>query len=155
MGVHLRRLCYFVAIAEELHFTRAATRLHVAQPALSKQIRELESELRTDLFARSSRTVSLTAAGQVLLPRAQALLADWDAALRGVGDTVTRAAALLRVGFIASGANELTRAIIAGFAQRRPGWTVHMTQGPWADPTAGLATRSVDIVRALQTPAAQ
>lgn len=145
MDVHLRRLRYFVAVAEDLHFTRAAERLHVAQPALSKQIRELESEVRTPLLTRSSRSVTLTAAGRALLPRARALLADWDTTLTEVGDAAASAAAVLRVGFVASGANELTRDIIAGFAQRRPGWRVQMSQASWEDPTAGLADRSVDV----------
>lgn len=146
MDVHLRRLRYFVAVAEDLHFTAAAAdRLHVSQPALSKQIRELETELRAPLFVRSSRAVALTAAGKTLLPRARKLLAEWEAALVEVGDAAAAAAAVLRVGFVASAANELTRAIISGFAQRRPGWRVEMSQAPWGDPTAGLAGRAVDV----------
>lgn len=145
MDVHLRRLRYFVAVAEELHFTRAAARLHLAQPALSRQVRELEAEVRADLLSRSSKSVALTAAGKALLPRARAMLADWDRAVAEVGDAAASAAAVLRVGFVASGANELTRAIIAGFAQRRPGWHVQMTQASWTDPTAGLADRTVDV----------
>lgn len=116
MDVHLRRLRYFVAVAEELHFTRAAERLHVAQPALSRQVRELEEELRVVLLSRSSRSVALTAAGRALLPRARELLAAWEAARTAVGDAAAAEAAVLRVGFVASAANELTRPILAGFA---------------------------------------
>jgi DNA-binding transcriptional LysR family regulator len=145
MDVHLRRLRYFVAVAEELHFTRAAELLHVAQPALSRSVRELEDELRTLLLVRSSRAVVLTPAGQALLPRARALLEAWEAAQGAVADAAAAASAVLRVGFVASAANELTRAILAGFAQRRPGWRVQMSQASWTDPTAGLADRSVDV----------
>ena len=145
MDVHLRRLRYFVAVAEDLHFTRAAERLHVAQPSLSKQIRELEGEMGAQLLERSSRLVRVTAAGRALLPHARDLLAGWDAAQIEVADAASAAAAVLRVGFVASGANELTRVILAGFAQRRPGWRVQMSQALWADPTAGLAGRMVDV----------
>jgi DNA-binding transcriptional LysR family regulator len=74
MDVHLRNLRYFAAVAEELHFSRAAEHLHVSQPALSKQIRQLERELRFPLFRRTRPRVELTAAGEALLPAARHLL---------------------------------------------------------------------------------
>jgi hypothetical protein len=80
MEVHSRDLRYFVAVAEEVHFTRAAERLFISQPALSKQIRALERALGADLFERSGREVRLTAVGAALLPRAQIVLREWDAA---------------------------------------------------------------------------
>lgn len=72
MDVHLRDLRYFVAVAEQLHFTRAAEIMFVSQPALSKQIRMLERQPRADLFVRDKRIVELTPAGQALLPHARA-----------------------------------------------------------------------------------
>lgn len=82
MDVHLRELRYFVAAAEHLHFTRAAQALYVSQPALSKQIRALENQLRTPLFVRDRRSVILTPAGAALLPQARAVLTAWELAER-------------------------------------------------------------------------
>jgi DNA-binding transcriptional LysR family regulator len=74
--MELRQLAYFVAVAEERNFTRAAQRIPIAQPAISQQIRRLESELGERLFVRDRRGIRLTAAGQALLPHARAMLAD-------------------------------------------------------------------------------
>lgn len=88
--MELRQLRYLVALAEERNFTRAANREHIAQPALSQQIRRLEDELGLALFERTTRRVSLTQAGELLLSRARRILAEADAsradleALRGV-----------------------------------------------------------------------
>ena len=88
--MELRQLRYCVAVADHLHFTRAAEALHVAQPALSQQIRRLEAELGLELFARTSRSVALTEAGTAVVARARRILAEADAieqdldALRGV-----------------------------------------------------------------------
>ena len=101
-NVELRHLRYFVAVAEELHFGRAARRLHIAQPPLSQQIRKLEETIGHALFQRTSRNVKLTAAGEELLKRAQQTLRkvveDVDNTRRvGRGEVGT-----LTVGFIAS-----------------------------------------------------
>ena len=81
LPVELRQLRYFVAVAEELHFGRAAERLHMSQSPLSRAIRELERELGLVLFVRTTRRVELTPAGTALLERARRALADIDAAV--------------------------------------------------------------------------
>lgn len=96
--VELRQLQYFVMVAEELHFGRAAKRLQVVQPAVSQQIRRLERELGVDLFARSSRRVQLTAAGQRLLPEARGLLAGVRRAKRVALQDIDDNHHLLRIG---------------------------------------------------------
>src|SRR5262245_36062730 len=98
MDAHLRDLRYFLAVAEQLNFTRAADRLPLSQPALSKQIHGLEAALRVRLFDREPRQVKLTAAGGVLQSAARRLLADWDSTLVEVADAAAQEARVLRIG---------------------------------------------------------
>ena len=78
--MEFRHLIYFVAVAERLNFSRAAEELHVAQPAISQQIRALEHELGTRLFDRAGKRIALTEAGQAFLPHARRILAAVEAA---------------------------------------------------------------------------
>src|SRR4051812_34310169 len=84
--MELRQLRYLVALADERHFTRAAQRMHVAQPALSQQIRRLEDELGLVLVHRTTRQVALTDAGELLVARARRALAELDAARAELAD---------------------------------------------------------------------
>src|ERR1043165_298283 len=144
MDVDTRLLRYFAAVAEEGNLSRAAERLFVSQPTLTKQIRQLERLLGTELFTRSRAGMALTEPGKALAGRVPGLLSDWDAAVRETRAAASRAARVLRVGFLASAANEATRRIIVAFKQRRPDWRVEMIQSSWGDPSAGLAEGAVD-----------
>ncbi len=145
MDVDTKLLRSFVAVAEEGTLSRAAERLYVSQPALTKQIRQLETRLRVRLFTRSRAGMVLTGPGRALAERAPALLGDWDGTVRETRRAAGRAARVLRVGFLASAANEATPCIVAEFARRRPGWRAEMRQAAWSDPSAGLASGDVDI----------
>jgi DNA-binding transcriptional LysR family regulator len=119
--MELRRLRYFVAVAEELHFRRAADRLHLAQPALSQQIRKLEVEIGVDLFHRSRRGVALTPAGSVFLDEARRLLRHADEAARTARNARTGTAGRVRVGLLADAVPPILLRAIAGFSARHPG----------------------------------
>ena len=97
--MELRHLRYFVAVAEELHFTRAALRLNIAQPPLSQQIRALEAELGVQLFVRTRRSVALTDAGQALLARARELLSVTQSLPQELQRVARGEVGLLRIGF--------------------------------------------------------
>src|SRR3954449_7055859 len=97
--MELRHLRYFVAVAEELHFRRAAERLHVAQPAVSEQIRKLENELGVRLLNRTHRSVSMTDAGAALLTEARRVLHQAEVARLAVRSARDRATSRLRIGY--------------------------------------------------------
>ena len=100
--VEYRHFRFFIAVAEELHFTRAAARLHVAQPHLSHEIRRLEEELGVSLFARDRRRVTLTPAGQAFLAHARLVLADTAGAVRAAQRASRGETGSLRIGFVSS-----------------------------------------------------
>ncbi|BCM72682.1 LysR family transcriptional regulator [Streptomyces tricolor] len=144
MDVDSRLLRSFLAVAEEGSLVRAAERVFVSQPALTKQIRQLENRLGVRLFTRSRTGMALTDAGRELARRAPEVLAAWDDALRAARAAGRRTARVLRVGFVASAANEATPGIVAEFARRRPGWRAELRQAAWTNPSAGLADGEVD-----------
>jgi DNA-binding transcriptional LysR family regulator len=150
MNVRVQDVRYFLAVAEELSFTRAAERMFVSQPALSKQIRQLEAQLRTELFTRGHRTVGLTTAGGVFLPRARAIVAEWESAL----EDIRLAGRTLTVGFHARIGRGLVPTITATMQQRLPGWRLNFRQVSWDDPAVGLTAGTTDVALAwLPVPA--
>lgn len=152
----LRVLRYFVAVAEELHFGRAARRLHITQPALSVQVRKLERLLDTRLLERTSRHVALTGAGEVLLDEARRLLVGAERASEAVRAAARGASAdRLVVGFFANGAAELTPEIVSLFQEQHPGVRLQMRQFDFGDPYAGLEDGAVDVAFVRPPLAAQ
>jgi LysR family transcriptional regulator, benzoate and cis,cis-muconate-responsive activator of ben and cat genes len=116
----LRQLRYFVAVAEELHFTRAAARLHLAQSALSAQIVALEREIGAPLLTRSNRRVALTPVGAALLPQARELLADADRVLAEARAHAQREADTLAIGCLGAVPGELLSAVLRELGRERP-----------------------------------
>ncbi|MET8682784.1 LysR family transcriptional regulator [Streptomyces sp. NPDC004732] len=121
--MELRQLSYFVTVADELHFGRAAERLHIVQSAVSQQIRRLERELGAELFDRSPRHVRLTGAGERLLPEARAVLAAAERARAAVAPPVG-----LRLA-TSTGLGEHLDRVLAEFAVRAPGVPVELVSG--------------------------
>ena len=142
MDVHLRDLRYFIAVAEELHFRKAAERLFVSQPVLSRQIARLEQDLKARLFIRDRRSVQLTSAGEALLHRARNLLEDWDAATKEVTTLARKEQSVLVIGLqtgVGRGMlHTLTQALNA--IQWRP----ELHQVAWNDATAGVEAGDCD-----------
>ncbi|MFC7910566.1 LysR family transcriptional regulator [Streptomyces nigra] len=144
--VHVRDLRYFVTVAEELHFTHAAARLYVSQPALSKQIRALERQLGVELLDRGPRGVTLTEAGAALLPHARSVLAAWAEGAAALDAVRAAARGTLVVGMSTSpGRGGLLPAIRSRFTAAHPEVTVRLRQVSWEDPTAGLADGEADV----------
>jgi DNA-binding transcriptional LysR family regulator len=143
--LELRHLRYFLAVAEELHFGRAAARLGVAQPALSQQIRRLEQMVGAELFRRSTRRVQLTDAGMVLLGEARRIVAD----VQGAGEVVRRVArgetGTLTVAFAASVMFLALPRIIRRFRAQYPDVRLELRELPTAQQLAGLYSGELDI----------
>ncbi|WP_110206716.1 LysR substrate-binding domain-containing protein [Nocardioides daejeonensis] len=117
----LRHLRYFVVVAEERHFGRAAERLHMAQPPLSQQIRRLEAEVGVELFVRTTRRVDLTAAGAAYLLRARTILASVDAAADEARRVAAGVVGRLAIGCVGSATYSLLPALSRRLAEELPG----------------------------------
>jgi DNA-binding transcriptional LysR family regulator len=141
--MELRTLRYFVAVAEELHFGRAATRLHMSQPPLSRAIKLLETDLGAALLHRSARGVTLTPAGAVLLDEARTLLDQADRVrVRVVAAAGT---ATITVGILGDSTDRGATRLAAAYRRRHPGVEVRIRETDLTDPTCGLRAGLVDI----------
>ncbi|WP_033221828.1 LysR family transcriptional regulator [Kitasatospora phosalacinea] len=139
--MELRQLRCFVAVAEELHFGRAAERLLLGQPAVSQQVRRLERELRVELFDRSPRHVRLTPAGERFLPAARNVLAAEDAARALAADLA--APTVLRLGTV-GGLGERLDDILDAYRRRAPAVRVELHSEPVRERLARLADGRLD-----------
>lgn len=143
--MELRQLRYFVAVAEELHFRRAAERLHMSQPPLSQQIAALETELGCRLLARTRRRVELTAAGEAFLREAKTILARLEAA----GETARAIDAgqlgLLRVSFVGSALLSIVPRAVRDFRREYPRVEVELHERSTVDQLEALGSQSVDV----------
>ena len=143
--IDIRRLQLFVAVAEELHFGRAAVRVGMAQPPFSQQIRKLEGELGVALLLRTSRRVSLTPAGEELLRSAHALIAHRDEIVERVRRTASGIAGTLRIGFAASSAIGILPAIVREVRHQLPEVVLHLDDRDGADIASAIRRGTLDV----------
>jgi DNA-binding transcriptional LysR family regulator len=143
--MELRHLRYFVAVAETLSFGRAAARLHISQPPLSRQIRSLEEALGTPLFNRTRRSVRLTAAGAALLPEARRLLRDADALQTGARQLAAGHVGTLALGFISVAAYNVLPELAPEFRRRHPGIRLTLQEATTDVQLAALLQGELDV----------
>ncbi|WP_033279030.1 MULTISPECIES: LysR family transcriptional regulator [unclassified Streptomyces] len=153
--MQFQQLQYFVAVAETRHFTRAADLVHVAQPSLSQQIKALERELGADLFLRARGNITLTDAGEALLPLARRILADADTARHEVQELAQLRSGRIRLGATPSLCTGLLPDVLRAFHDRYPGIRLLIEEGGSHDLVRELARGALDlalVVLPLPTP---
>ena len=143
--IELRHLRYFLAVAEEQHFTRAAGKLHVTQPTLSHQIRELEGQLNLSLFDRVGRRVKLTAAGEMLLPHARRVLRELADAQTALNELHGLKRGVLKVGIVQTVNACVIPEIVARFSAAHPGINVTCSEMPVAEIESELESGRLDL----------
>ncbi len=144
--MELRHLRYFVAVAEELHCRGAAERLHVAQPAVSEQVRKLEEELGVRLFDRTQRSVSLTDSGAAMLDEARRALRQAEVAMTAARNATEQATTRLRIGHLPDSLPRSVGRAMQAFGTSTPRVQIRLETGP--------ALRLLDEVRAKRLDAA-
>ena len=142
--MELRHLRYFVAVAEELNFSRAAKRLHISQPPLSRQIRDLESELNVNLFERSRQNVRLTSAGRITLLHARKLLRDRDLLRSEAQIAAGTEQEELHVGYAPSPTAQLLSSVLCRYQELAPRARVTFHDLNQAEMVLGLHHRALD-----------
>lgn len=136
---------YFVAVADELHFGRAAKRLHMSQPPLSRQIKTLEDEFGLPLFQRSTRQVALTDVGRMVLPQARQLLVDADALQRRVDDFRRGEGGTLRLGFVDSSSYNVMPTLLRAYRTQWPAVEYELTSMSSDQQIAALGRGEIDV----------
>jgi DNA-binding transcriptional LysR family regulator len=143
--MEFRQLRYFVAVAEELHFGRAARRLHMAQPPLSQQIRALEETLGVPLFLRTSRKVELTEQGRLFLEQALGLLAGAEKARATMRAAHRGEEGRISIGYVTSAAYSLMPAILREFNRTRPNVEIRCFEMNFSDQWAALEDGRIQV----------
>jgi DNA-binding transcriptional LysR family regulator len=143
--MELRHLKYFVTVAEELNFRRAAERLYIQQPPLSRQIRQLEEELGVELFRRSKRSVALTQAGQVFLNEARLTLAQAEHAAKAAKNAMAVQSKRLIIGFSICVFHRVLPEIIQAFRQKFPDVTVTLMEMSTQLQIQALLNEEIDV----------
>lgn len=145
MALYSRQMLAFMAVAQELHFGRAARRLHMTQPPLSQQVRLFEERVGVPLLERSTRSVRLTPAGEAMRDAMQRLMDDGEAALATARRVATGEAGLLRMGFTPTAAYRLVPAAVGAYREYRPDVQLSMTEADTGHLRALLAQERLDV----------
>ncbi|AKH81871.1 LysR family transcriptional regulator [Streptomyces sp. CNQ-509] len=153
--MHLQQLRYFAAVADTRHFTRAAEREHVAQPSLSQSVRALERELGAELFHRARGHITLTDAGEALLPLARRILADTETARREVQEVAHLRRGRVRLGATPSLCASLVPDALRAFHARYPGIELHVHEDGSQDLVRTLAAGELDLALVITPLAGQ
>ena len=143
--MQFHQLAYFVAVADTRHFTRAAERMRVAQPSLSQQIRALERDVGAELFHRMRGNLSLTEAGETLLPFARRILADTESAYQAVRELDELGRGRVRLGATPSLCTGLLPAMLAGFRSAYPGIELTLHESGSRDLQTDLSEGALDL----------
>src|SRR5262245_36188182 len=138
------QLKYFIAVAETLHFGRAAERLHISQPPLSRAIRSLEAALGAELFARTKRRVELTPAGAQLLDEARRTLSQLGRATHQVRSVAAGKQGLLRLGFVSLADYGVLPGLLTAFKTAKPGVSLALREMLSPDQVAALTAGEID-----------
>lgn len=143
--IELRHLHYFIAVAEELHFSRAAKRLHISQPPLSQQIRGLEDELGVKLFERTKRQVQLTEAGKVFLERCYGVLAQLEQAVEMTQQIGRGEVGRLAIAFVGSATYTVLPDILSVFREQFPAVELQLLELTTSEQIHALHHKQVDV----------
>lgn len=150
--MELRHLRYFVAVAEEQNVTRAAARLHVSQPPLTRQIHDLEDELRVALFERNGKAIRLTEAGRVFLDEAHAALRRVDEAVQKVRAVASGQLGELHIGYAPSPTAEILPKLLRAIQKKSPGVRVILHDHSTPEMLAGLREGRLHAALMMQPP---
>jgi len=153
--MELRHLRYFVVVAEEQNVTRAAARLHVSQPPLSRQIRDLEAELGVELFQRTAKSLALTEAGKLFLVETRAILLRVDQAVETVQAAAKRRRGTLRVGYAPSLTVRLLPRTLNLFEKQNPGVRVSLHDLSSEECMERLTAGKIDLALTVRSPASR
>ena len=143
--MELRQLRYFVAVADELHFRRAAARLHISQPPLSQQIRALEEELGFALLVRTRRRVELTPAGAAFLRDARALLSELDGAVAGARRINAGETGRVRISFVGSALLSIVPGTVERFRRSRPAVEIELRERATVEGLRAVRAGAADV----------
>jgi DNA-binding transcriptional LysR family regulator len=143
--MELRQLSYFVAVAEELHFGRAAAKVHIAQPALSNQVQALERELGVKLFLRTTRRVELTTAGETFYDRCVRILSEIDLSTEITRSVAGKTIKQIRIGTVYPATTGVLPSFLAKIARKFPDVRIHISSGNTHDIIRHLESGQINL----------